>query len=360
MTVHGGDVYDAARRMGISVEQIIDFSASINPLGLSPRVKQTIRRTMNRLQHYPEPYSSELERTVANHLGVDPESVIAGNGSTELIYLIPRVLRPEKVIILEPTFKEYERACRMSGAGEVVAFGLNSDTMFDVSPDTFVRTLATTTDTAPGRTVVFLCNPNNPTGRLLSRSDVIGIADAAAERACYFVVDEAFIDYCPQESVSLCSVENPYLIVLRSMTKFYAMPGIRIGYCIVHPSLSARLREQKEPWTINTLAQAIAVAALQDRDFEEESLRLMAKEKRFMENGLSRLDISFIPSVANYYLLKHPLAAQIRHGLREKGILVRDCSTFAGLDETYLRVAVRSRKENLLLLTEMARICRDS
>ena len=360
MTAHGGDVYDAARRMGISVEQIIDFSASINPLGISSRVKQTIRKTIDRLQHYPEPYSPELESRIASRLGVGSESVIAGNGSTELIYLIPRVLRPVKAVIPAPTFREYEKACRAIGTAEVIAFALNGNDMFDVSADAFIDALTTASDDAAGRTVVFLCNPNNPTGRLLSKSEVIRIADAAATKACYMVVDEAFIDYCPQDSVALLAAENPYLIVLRSMTKFYAMPGIRIGYCIVHPTLSSRIREQKEPWTINTLAQAVGIVALDDKLFEEESLRLMINEKKFLEDGFSRLNISFIPSAANYYLLRHPLAVRIRQSLWEKGILVRNCSSFAGLDETYLRVAVRSRKENRLLLREMAQICVDS
>jgi threonine-phosphate decarboxylase len=362
MSDHGGNVYEAARERGIDVESIIDFSASINPLGMPKCVRRIIRQAINRLRHYPEPYSSQLEAEVARRIAVDPRSVICGNGSTELIYMIPRILRPEKALIPEPTFREYERACRIVGTKEIVNLGLSRKNSFEIVPEVFQQALsdmmAALQPMHARCSVAFLCNPNNPTGRVVPKNSVTRIAEVAAEEACYLVVDEAFIDYCPQESVSTLIKDNPYLIVLRSMTKFYAIPGIRIGYSLVHPSLSDRFREQKEPWTINALAQAIGAEVLHDKVFEERSLRVMVREKKFLENGFRSLGISFIPSVANYYLIELPDAGQVRKGLAEKGILVRDCSNFAGLDRTYIRVAVRSRGENKLLLEEMAVICR--
>jgi len=207
--------------------------------------------------------------------------------------------------------------------------------------------------------MAFLCNPNNPTGRLVQKKDVLTIADAARRLSCYLVVDEAFIDFCPAESVVGDVEGNPYLIVLRSMTKFYALSGLRIGYAAFHPSLAQRIRACKEPWTVNSLAQHAGIAVLEDRAYQEASREFMEREKLFVEAGFRKMGIDFIPSRANYYLLRLRQAPRMPAALEQKGILVRDCSSFTGLDNTYIRVAVRSRAENERLLTEMAGICAD-
>jgi threonine-phosphate decarboxylase len=362
---HGGNIYEAAARTGIEEEKILDFSASINPLGVPGDAARLMRKTLARLDHYPEPYAEHLVGRIARSLGLGTESVICGNGSTELIYLVPRALRPRHVIIPGPTFRLYEKACRISGAQAVAGFPLKDAAAFDLPPTDFAYAIEemgsgpSKTPSSHGHscTMAFLCNPNNPTGRLVSRKDVLKIAEAAAKSGCYLVVDEAFIDFCPEESVSLEVAGNPYLIVLRSMTKFYALSGLRIGYGLFHPSVSPRIRAHKEPWTINSLAQAAAVAALDDEPYRRRSLEVMSREKLFLERGLTGLGIPFVPSRANYYLLRPRKARHMRLALEEKGILVRDCSNFTGLDETYLRVAVRSRRENAILLKEMAGIC---
>jgi threonine-phosphate decarboxylase len=362
---HGGNIYEAAERTGIKEDKILDFSASINPLGVPGDAARMMRKTLTRLDHYPEPYAEHLAGRIARSLGLGTESVICGNGSTELIYLVPRALRPRRVVIPEPTFRLYEKACRISGVQAVAGFPLKDEAAFDLSPEDFAYALDKMGSMRPKTplsydqscTMAFLCNPNNPTGRLVSRKDVLKIAEAAAKSSCYLVVDEAFIDFCPEESVSLEVAENPYLIVLRSMTKFYALSGLRIGYGLFHPSISPRIRAHKEPWTINSLAQAAAMAALDDEPYRRRSFEVMSREKLFLERGLADLGIPFVPSRANYYLLKPRQAQHMRLVLEEKGILVRDCSNFTGLDETYLRVAVRSRRENTILLKEMADTC---
>lgn len=353
MNRHGGDIYAASRRTGIPMERIIDFSASINPLGMPEGAARATRDAIEYLYHYPEPYSEELTLRVAQHLSVSPEAVICGNGSTELIYMVPRALRPHRVLVPRPTFMEYERACVLSGSSKTVDLLLEPGNCFDVFPDAFIHVMSED----PPCDMAFLCNPNNPTGRLVARDQVLECADEARKKGCYLVVDEAFIDFCPEASVVREVENNPYLIVLRSLTKFYALAGLRIGCVVFHLSLAARMAACKEPWTVNTLAQKAGIAALEDGPFREASLDAMKKEKEFVEEELRRIGVSFVPSRANYYLIKPGRARDLRCALEERGILVRDCSGFPGLDGSYLRIAVRSRRENSILMREMADIC---
>ena len=194
--------------------------------------------------------------------------------------------------------------------------------------------------------MAFLCNPNNPTGDLLSKEEVIEIAEAARELKCLLVVDEAFIDFCPADSVIGNVRGNPHLIVLRSMTKFYAITGLRAGYGVFHPELIERVMEFKATWTMNTLAQKAAVAAIEDRGYAERTMDVIRNEKEFIENGLRDIGIEFLPSAVNFYLLRTGNSGRIYQGMKEKGIIVRDCSNFRGLDDSFIRVAVRSRREN--------------
>ncbi len=243
----------------------------------------------------------------------------------------------------------------------MVGYRLRDEDAFDVDPGLFVGAMSGSPKGRGPCGMAFLCNPNNPTGRLVSKKEVLGIADAAERLSCYLVVDEAFIDFCPGASVAAEVARNPYLIVLRSLTKFYALSGIRIGYAVFHPSVAERIRACKEPWTVNSLAQAAGVAVLEDSAYQKASRETMEREKSFMEAGLKRIGIPFIPSAANYYLLKvEQGAGRMAAALEEKGILVRDCASFKGLDGTYIRVAVRSRQENERLLEEMAEICAGS
>ena len=366
MSVHGGDIHAASRRTGIPARRIIDFSASINPLGVPEGAARLMRARIKDLPHYPEPLSEGLSARIAASLGMDEASVVCGNGSTELIYLIPRALKPEKVLIPAPTFADYERASRLSNASGVVFHGLRPEEGFDLSPEAFIEAMAATAPSAAGAGsprgcgLAFLCNPNNPTGRLVPKRDVLRIAEAAADLSCYLVVDEAFIDFCPAESVAGEVPSHPSLIVLRSMTKFFALSGLRIGYGLFHPSMAGRIRAYKEPWTVNSLAQAAGMAVLDDGPYQEASREAMEREKAFMEEGLRRIGVSFIPSWANYYLLKVEDGPRMAALLEKKGILVRDCSSFDGLDRTYVRVAVRTRADNQRLLKEMATLCTPS
>lgn len=362
-TKHGGNIYKIAGQLGIPETELIDFSASINPLGLSKRVKETIRKGMNGLVNYPDPDTSMLRQKIAEHHDIDPATILCGNGSTELIYLIPRALKPERVLIPAPTFSEYERACKLSNELRVVSYELKEENNFRIITDEFISAINTLSFNSqlltPDSKLIFLCNPNNPTGALLKREEIAEIAEAAGKQRCYLVVDEAFIDFTPEASVINDVRDNPYLIVLRSMTKFHALTGLRIGYAVFHKDLIGRVLEFKEPWTVNNLAQQAAVTALDDKEYARQTFELIKREKAFMEKVFRKLEIQFYPSAANYYLLKIPSRPPLSKGgiteaLRQKGILVRDCSNFRGLDGSYIRVAVKSRTHNRKLLKEFS------
>ncbi len=363
MMDHGGNIRAASRKTGIPERRILDFSASINPLGIPESARLAMTRQVSLLGHYPQPFAEELNERIGCMLGLDFRSIICGNGSTELIYLIPRVLKPREVLVAAPTFSEYEKACRVSSMARVVHYQLHRENDFDIDPNDFIAQMKvlskpTTPNAKQKSSLAFLCNPNNPTGRIVRKDAVMRIAKAAKKLKCHLVVDEAFIDFCPEESVA-CEVEgNPYLIVLRSLTKFYALAGLRLGYGIFAPALADRFREQKEPWTVNRLATAAGSASIRDTAYQKRTLKTLHEEKSFMAEEFTKLGIWYLPSGANYYLLQLRNAQRVITSLKAKGILVRDCANFKGLDKTYIRVAVRSRKENSRLIGEVARLCR--
>ena len=350
---HGEDIYRLAEELKIQERKIIDFSTSANPLGVSKKVKAEIRKHLKYLHSYPDPEAIRLRKRLAQYHGIAPEMILCGNGSTELIYLIARTLKPKKVLIPAPTFSEYERATiiaqSLEHGAQIKYFVLKKENNWSINPDEFMTFMKDCN-------MAFLCNPNNPTGLLLKKDSVLKIAAAARDFKCYLIVDEAFIDYCSDDSVIKEVENNPYLIVLRSMSLFYALPGLRLGYGVFPQHLIDRLKENKEPWTVNSLAQRAAVVALKDKVYREGTFRLMKEEKKFLEKSFKKIGIEFFQSDVNFYLLKMRNAYEIYQHLKKKGILVWDCSNFKGLDNTYIRVAVKSHKENTILIKELAAV----
>ncbi len=351
---HGGNVYAAADELGLRENEVMDFSASINPLGISARVKQEIRKQIDSLCRYPDPGVQALTRDLAVIHSVDPGSIVCGNGSMEIIHLIARVIRPRRVLIPVPTFTEYERAVARTGLrGQTVYVALQEKNNFDIDPAAFINALG---DAVPCD-AAFLCNPNNPTGGLLKKEDVLRIASAAQSAKCYLVVDEAFMDFVPGESVVQEVKDNPYLIVVRSMTKFYAFPGLRLGYGVFPKGIAAAVKQYAEPWSVNSLAQAAGRAAIRDTGYAAQTMQLIAREKAFLEAGFKKLGVAYVPSKVNYYLLRFRDAASVARQLKSAGILVRECSDFRGInDNTYIRAAVRSHQHNSEFLKQLSRL----
>jgi len=357
-TGHGGDVYSAAEALKkIPANRIMDFSASINPLGPSKKVKAEIRKSLKNLGTYPDPACRRLCKRIGQIYNIDPSSIICGNGSNELIYLMVSALKPKTVLVSAPSFSEYSRAAKIAGA-DVKKINLEEKNSFRIDPNLFAQSME-------GCDMAFLGNPNNPTGHVLSKDQVLFITDKAAATGCILVVDEAFIDFCPEESVitanTLNSYENSYknLVVLRSLTKFHALAGLRIGFGVFPKNLIPTLKAAKDPWSVNSLAQRAAYVALGDKVFVKETIQWLKQEKTLLESELSKMGFTVIPSDVNFLFLRHPEAKALRNRLYTRGLLLRDCSNFDGLNDSYLRIAVRSRKENSRLIKEL-RFCINS
>ncbi len=363
MNDHGGNIY-AHFRNSFSTGAIIDFSASINPLGMPRTAEAEIRKHMRLVPHYPEPYAETLSAAIAEQFRLRLSSVLCGNGSTELIFLIPKVLNPKRVLVTAPAFSEYEKASRMNGAA-IRYYRLRPGDDFRVDPGRFIEAMQgrgrgslKTTGAGAACDMAFLCNPNNPTGRLLRKRDMLKIADAARELRCRLVVDEAFIDFCPGESVLSSVASNPYLIVIRSMTKFYALAGLRLGFGVFPIAVASRLKSRKEPWSVNSLAAAAGSVVLSDAAYRDASHTMIRREKQYLEKCFDGLHLPYVASDSNYYLLYMKNAGAVMRTLEKKGVLLRDCSNFKGLGPGYVRIAVRSRRENSFLMQELGKICR--
>ena len=340
---HGGNIYHYAEMLGIPPGEILDFSASINPLGPSKMALKAIKAAMAELVNYPDPDSSALITALSDKFSLAADSMLAGNGSTELIYLIPRALRPSRALVLAPSFSDYARAVDLSG-GKVVHFPLKEADGFVPDVDALVKAIT-------GVDMLFLCNPNNPTGVLLDRDRVVYILTNARRAGSFVVLDEAFIEYAPGGSVIDEAVSKPGVAVLRNFTKFHGMPGLRAGWLAAHRSVISRIKARREPWSVNTLAERAAAASLSDTMYERKSLELFNRERVRLLNGLSGIPGFFVYATsANFLLIRVDTPGLTSGGLAErlavKGILIRDCSNFKGLDGRFVRVAVRNRQDN--------------
>lgn len=347
--LHGGDVWEAARTLGLDPDRIVDFSASINPLGMPPKAKRAAKLALDLSVNYPEPCAATVTLAYAERHGLDRGEVLAGNGSVELIYLIPRVIAPRKALIVEPAFSEYRSALKLVGC-RVDSFVLRERDGF--MPD--FSSLSKRIDR--GYDVLYMANPANPTGALLRREDLLGLAASCGKRGTVLVVDEAFGDFAEEESVKHEVRRFRNLIVLRSMTKFFAMAGLRLGFLLAHGETVRRFRRWLPPWSVNTVAAAAGTAALlEDRRFLERSLREVARERGFLSRGLEETGLARVyPSSANFIMARviddTLTAAGLGEALKRKAILIRVLGDFRGLGPGYLRVAVRRRRENELLL----------
>jgi len=347
---HGGNVWGASSQYGIEIDQILDYSANISPLGTPERVKEAIRNSLDKLVHYPDPDSIELRKELSSFLGVDMENIIMGNGSVELIYLLAKMVKPKKALLLHPTFSEYEFAVTSEG-GEIKVLQLKEENDFRINVEEVIASLGDVQ-------IAFLCNPNNPTGCLTERKDVLAIIEAAAQKGVMMVVDEAFMDFLENaEEFSLIDEigKRENLFILRSLTKFFALPGLRIGCGLGNKKILEKMNSLREPWTVNILAQAAALEALRDKNYAQEVKEVIWAEKEFLYHELGKIQglKPYLPSV-NYVFLQinHPslTASQVQEAMAQKGILVRNCNTYPFLGEKYLRVAVRTRPENLCLV----------
>ncbi|HWR73971.1 MAG TPA: threonine-phosphate decarboxylase CobD [Nitrospirota bacterium] len=338
---HGGNIRSAARQYGLSERDIIDFSSNVNPLGPSPAALKETKRSLSLLGRYPDPDAADLRMAVAGHFGIQPEEIVCGNGSNGLIHLIPRTFRPKKVLIPVPTFTEYAAAVEAAG-GEVVPLQLAEHGGFRIDPVEMAFALK-------GVDMAFLCNPNNPTGRLIPRAEMHEIIRYALEAGVRLVIDETFMDFIEPDSLLKEVAHTSHCICLRTFAKFFGMPGLRIGYAVAGMENAAVLRGSLEPWAVNVLAERAAVAALNDWKYIKRTREMVEREREHLLGELRLLPgVETYPAFANFLLLKLTgvNGPALCDKLALRGILVRDCSSFPGMGNRHIRIAVRNRKEN--------------
>ena len=353
---HGGKWLAALRQWDEKNGPLLDFSANINPLGLAASVEEAILKALPDVVHYPDCSGAELKQAISEHYAVEPEQITLGNGAVELLYLLCQQKKPEAILVPAPTFSEYERAARASGAA-IRYLDLQEEKGFALELNALKELL-------PQVEMIFICNPNNPTGRLLQFSEVQEIVKAAARYDCCVVVDESFLDFVAETEKFTCRsllAEYPNLCILHSLTKFYAIPGLRLGFMLCEPEFAARLALGKDPWNVNTLAQAAGCAGLRDRDYQAASVELVAAERLFLESSLAEIPgVRPYPGAVNFILLQIKAAGltaeEFSLRMAKLGVLVRDCSNYPGLSNEYVRVAVRSRKENERLLKSIRQV----
>jgi histidinol-phosphate aminotransferase len=332
---HGGINHAELMTYGLKPEDMIDFSVCTNPFMPPPGIKEKLSQIP--IEQYPDSEATEFCKELSAHLGTPVGNILAGSGTTELIRLIAMTYfrQGDPVLILEPTYGEYEIAGRMAGARLVRHRAREEDNL-----TTRIEDIVGLIQKHHPRGV-FICNPNNPTGKYLSRRDIETITDAGEDSL--FILDEAYITFVKESwnSVELAAQGN--VVVLRSMTKDYGMPGLRLGYAVACQDIIRNLRRVRPPWNVNIIAQTVGTAVLKNRAYLEWSLGQIQEVKRFLANELSRLGFKVLPSDANYFLMKVGSARKFRSSLLKHGIMVRDGTSF-GLPE-YVRIAPRTMPE---------------
>ncbi len=337
-TEHGGDIY---ANPGVT----LDFSVNTNPLGMPEAVRAALLHHAEDFSRYPDDECRELRAAIARGEGVPESRVLCGAGAADLIYRLCYALRPQSALVCAPTFAEYEAALAQAGCrAEHHALHERDDFALDAD---FIERIR------PGVGAVFLCHPNNPTGRLIKPDILEGIIARARACGTPVIVDECFLDFTRGASCKALLSQNPGLMILRAFTKMYAIAGLRLGYMLcADADFLGKVSLAGPCWNVSSPAQAAGIAALACEGWAERTRRLIETERAYLAQGLRALGIRVFPGDANFLLLKSP--AELYKPLLRKGILIRRCENFRGLDGAFYRVGVRTRAENAILLRELA------
>lgn len=329
--VHGSITPAELRELGLSIDDVIDFSSNITPLGMPSHMKDALADID--ISRYPDPDCLELREAISKKARVDVSSILVGNGSTELIHLIAHTFLIGKgsAVILSPTYGEYETACRLAGTEPVFIKAEEKNAFRWIIPSVCKQLKAA----APR--IVFLCNPNNPTGVLLERGDVAKIAAAAAPGL--LVIDEAYMPFADEPWDAATLLDRGNVVVMRSMTKDYALAGIRLGYMVAAPDIIEKLRCYQPFWSVNAIAQALGLEAVNDSKHIAEARKVVVKARSYLVKSLDEIGLDAIPTSTNFMLIKVGNATSTRKALLSHGICVRDCTSF-GLSQ-YIRIAVQ-------------------
>ena len=340
---HGGN---AAYETGN--EGVIDLSASINPLGAPENVREAIAGAIAGCARYPDSSSARLRERLAEYENVSPGQIFCGNGASDIIFRLPKASRAASALVTAPAFSDYERSAA-SGGLKIIRHALSPENGFAVD----TRFMETAMEAKPG--LVFLCNPNNPTGRLIEKRTVAELLKRCEGFGALVAIDECFLGFAKRRdefaSVPLTQ-SHKNLIVIKAFTKLFALPGIRLGYAICSDAdIIGGLYAHGCDWPVSNLAQAAGVAALTGVwDYVDKTAEFVSREREFLESGLSRMGFQVFPAAANYVFFRNPFPFDLREELDKKGIRVRSCGDFHGLDKSYCRAAVSGHENNRLFL----------
>lgn len=345
MLLHGGDVYTYAQTHGGQMP--LDFSANINPFGTPPAVMQAMQTALTQCMHYPDPLCRDLRQAIAIAQQIEPAQIFCGNGAAEVLFRLGAVLKPRRALLTAPTFAEY--ALSLPNC-QLCYHTLRAQEDFAVTE----RILQ---DITPDLDAIYLCNPNNPTGRTIAPALMRQIIARCQTLDIWLVVDECFCDFLvDMDAHVLTSVGFSKLIQLRAFTKMYAVAGIRLGYCIARDlQLIDALYRAGQPWNVSVVAQACGVAAAAESEFARKTAYQIAAERQWLKQGLEALSIKAFAGEANFLLFYSDQAA-LSEKTAQQGVLLRDCANYRGLTAGYYRTAVRERQDNMKLLEVLARV----
>ena len=388
MDFHGGNIYKIFREKNI--KEILDYSSNINPYGIPESLKKRITENLEILERYPDPDYVELREKLAYLNKVDISNIILGNGATEIIFLFMKVINPKKILIAAPTFGEYERAVKAMKRVENSSILGNSDKKKDdenscgkqkikieyfelKENDDFKLNIHNLKNELEKKyDLLIMCNPNNPTGKFLKLDETEEILKECNKYNTKLFIDEAFIDFLEdgmKESIINTKEDKQNLFVTRAFTKFFAMPGLRLGYGIYFDKkLEKEISEKKEPWSVNNIAEMAGLTVLDDTKYIEETLKWIAEEKTYVYEKLNEIngikvyetEVNFITGKIDEKLFSEGLNVKILRGkMIEKGILIRDASNFKFLDERFFRMAIKNRKNNDRVIETLKKIFDD-
>ncbi len=347
MFEHGGDILSYIEKYK---KEPIDFSSNINPLGVPPKVKEAFFDSFFGIEKYPDPFCRGLRNALSKYHDIDEENIFCGNGGADIIFKIPYVLDVKKAFVFSPTFCEYEKSVLKKG-GKVEYFYLQKENDFLIDESIFEKI----TDDLD---IIYLCNPNNPTGKIVKKEIVEEIIKKCFEKEIYVFIDESFIEFS-DESVynsSIGYIKNfDNVIVLRAFTKIFAMAGLRLGYCICGKKICDKLMMFGQPWNVSYVAQRCGEAALEEKSFLNETVMYIKQQRFFLENELRKRGFNVFSGSADFILFENYIE-NFEERLAEKGFMVRTCKNFRGLDERFIRIAVKTKEQNEMFINAVDEI----
>ncbi|MGL4800219.1 MAG: threonine-phosphate decarboxylase CobD [Cellulosilyticaceae bacterium] len=344
---HGGDIYGFRCNENGKSQDILDFSANINPLGISQRMREVLANAIEKCTAYPDPQCRALREAIGRFEDVPKAWVIPGNGAADVIFRFVYATKPKKAMVLAPTFSEYEEALRAVGA-EVVYYPLHEKDDFQVTAS-ILDAIEESLD------VVFICNPNNPTGQVVDKELLNDILVKCEKVHVNLVVDECFNDFlemADEYTVKELLPQSERLFILKAFTKMYGIPGVRIGYGITsNEKLLNAIEASGQAWSVSVLAQEAGICATTEQDYVVATKKLIAEEKDYLVQGLEALGMQVYKPYANYIFFKNPYPIVLEKALEKEGIMIRSCSNYHGLDATFYRIAIKEHQANKKLMT---------